>query len=91
MGEAAVKEVWTGQKSTFGSKIEMPLYEAAAMIPTQARREIVEELLMQGWDPEDITEELIVQEYNRADNEAARLKMLQSGGVSGPVGMAGGI
>lgn len=72
MSAAAIRKIWTGQKRMLGEKVEMPLYEAAVQVPAEARRQIRAELLRAGHKPEDITEEVVIQEYHRNDNQAMR-------------------
>lgn len=72
MSAAAIQKIWTGQKRGLGGKVEMSLYEASVQIPAEARRQIRAELLRAGHKPEDITEEMVIQEYHRNDNQAMR-------------------
>lgn len=72
MSAAAIRKIWTGQKRMLGEKVEMPLYEAAVQVPAEARRQIRAELLRAGHKPEDITEEVVIQEYHRNDNQVMR-------------------
>lgn len=78
MATDSLREVWTGRKGAFGWKEEKPLFEAVLEVPAQARREIRQALLQAGHPSQAITEELIVQEYNRNDNEAARLERMMT-------------
>lgn len=72
MSAAAIQKIWTGQKRGLGGKVDLPLYEASVQIPAEARRQIRAELLRAGHKPEDITEEMVIQEYHRNDNQAMR-------------------
>ena len=72
MSTAAIQKIWTGQKRGLGGKVEMSLYESSVQIPAEARRQIRAELLRAGHKPEDITEEMVIQEYHRNDNQAMR-------------------
>lgn len=72
MSAAAIQKIWTGQKRGLGGKVEMSLYEASVQIPAEVRRQIRAELLRAGHKPEDITEEMVIQEYHRNDNQAMR-------------------
>lgn len=79
----AIREVRTGRSSWGFFDEERPLFEAVLEVPAEARQELREALIREGHEPDEITDELIVQEFHRNDNEAARQELAAQRGLYG--------